>query len=78
MLDSRCPNVELHRQGRDNDRHLISTECQVQLLKKQLDENIDHDCTPFGVCGAYGAPFKITCVNMRHGGRKGNNIPPVE
>ncbi|KAK9358014.1 hypothetical protein V1504DRAFT_365678, partial [Lipomyces starkeyi] len=26
MLDSRCPNVELHRQGRDSDRHLISSE----------------------------------------------------
>ncbi|KAK9492622.1 hypothetical protein V1508DRAFT_323938, partial [Lipomyces doorenjongii] len=26
MLDSRCPNVELHRQGRDCDRHLISSE----------------------------------------------------
>ncbi|KAK9245763.1 hypothetical protein V1506DRAFT_521583 [Lipomyces tetrasporus] len=62
ILDSHCPNVELHRQGRDNDRHLISTERLVQLLKQQLDENIDHDCTPFGVCGAYGAPFKVTCV----------------
>ncbi|KAK9311311.1 hypothetical protein V1524DRAFT_387905, partial [Lipomyces starkeyi] len=26
ILDSRCPNVELHRQGRDTDRHLISSE----------------------------------------------------
>ncbi|KAK9390345.1 hypothetical protein V1515DRAFT_612850 [Lipomyces mesembrius] len=32
ILDSHCPNVELHRQGRDNDRHLISTERLVQLL----------------------------------------------
>ncbi|KAK9368215.1 hypothetical protein V1509DRAFT_624596 [Lipomyces kononenkoae] len=61
-LDSDCPNVELHRHGRDDDRHLISTERLVQLIKQQLDENIDHDCTPFGVCGAYGAPFKVTCV----------------
>ncbi|KAK9241777.1 hypothetical protein V1506DRAFT_549683 [Lipomyces tetrasporus] len=62
ILDSRCPNVELHRQGRDTDRHLISSERLVQLLKQQLDEDLDHNCTPFGACGAYGAPFKITCV----------------
>ncbi|KAK9387122.1 hypothetical protein V1515DRAFT_571036 [Lipomyces mesembrius] len=62
MLDSRCPNVELHRQGRDSDRHLISSERLVQLLKQQLDEDLDHNCTPFGACGAYGAPFKVTLV----------------
>ncbi|KAK9236709.1 hypothetical protein V1525DRAFT_195030 [Lipomyces kononenkoae] len=61
-LDCHCPNVELHRQGRDNDRHLISTEHLVQLLKEQLDETLDYNIRPFGVCGAYGAPFKITCV----------------
>ncbi|KAK9348128.1 hypothetical protein V1522DRAFT_426935 [Lipomyces starkeyi] len=62
MLDSRHPNVELHRQGRDSDRHLISSEHLVQLLKQQLDEDLGHNCTPFGACGAYGAPFKVTCV----------------
>ncbi|KAK9375330.1 uncharacterized protein V1513DRAFT_478907 [Lipomyces chichibuensis] len=61
MLDSQCPNVELHRQGRDSDRHLISSKRLVQLLKQQLDEDLDHNCTPFGACGAYGAPFKVTC-----------------
>ncbi|KAK9334349.1 hypothetical protein V1521DRAFT_375134, partial [Lipomyces starkeyi] len=25
-------------------------------------EDLDHNCTPFGTCGAYGAPFKVTCV----------------
>jgi serine/threonine protein kinase len=34
----------------------------VDLLKRQLDEDLDHNCTPFGNCGAYGAPFKITCA----------------
>lgn len=33
----------------------------MRLLKAQLDENIDR-CTPLGGCGAYGAPFKLTCV----------------
>lgn len=33
----------------------------MRLLKAQLDENIDR-CTPIGNCGAYGAPFKLTCA----------------
>ncbi|OJD21464.1 hypothetical protein ACJ73_07194 [Blastomyces percursus] len=28
----------------------------------QLDRDLDHNCTPFGTCGSYGAPFKITCA----------------
>ena len=63
MLDSHCPNVELHRQGQDGNRHLISTERLVQILKQQLDESLDHNCTPFAACGGYAAPFKITCTS---------------
>ncbi|KAK9364330.1 hypothetical protein V1509DRAFT_636732, partial [Lipomyces kononenkoae] len=62
ILDSHCPNVELHRQGRDSNRHLISSQGLVQLLKEQLDETLNYNIRPFGVCGSYGAPFKITCV----------------
>jgi hypothetical protein len=32
------------------------------MLKDQLDQDLDHNCTPFGDCGSYGAPFKITCA----------------
>ena len=31
-------------------------------MKKQLDKNIDRNCTPMGGCGASGAPFKVTCA----------------
>ncbi|KMO99937.1 hypothetical protein CISG_05236 [Coccidioides immitis RMSCC 3703] len=62
MLDGQCPNVELHRRGREGKHHLITADCLVQLLKEQLDENLDHKCTSFGDCGAFGAPFKITCA----------------
>lgn len=34
----------------------------MRLLKIQLGENRDKDCTPFGTCGSYGAPFKLTCT----------------
>lgn len=62
VLDDCCPNVNLHRQDRDDPRHPINAEDLVILLKRQLDENIDRNCTPFGICGAYGAPFKLTCA----------------
>lgn len=34
----------------------------MKLLKEQLDQDLDRNCAPFGACGSYGAPFKITCV----------------
>ena len=34
----------------------------VQMIKQQLDENLDRNCTPMGGCGLYGAPFKVTCA----------------
>jgi hypothetical protein len=61
-LDSSCPNVHLHRHGHQGNRHPIDNNALVQLLKDQLDQDLDHNCTPFGVCGSYGAPFRITCA----------------
>jgi hypothetical protein len=60
VLDDCCPNVMRHPRSKD-DHHPITSEDLVRLLKAQLDENIDR-CTPLGSCGAYGAPFKLTCV----------------
>lgn len=60
-LDVNCPNVSLHRHSQSSNRHPTNTKRLVELLKRQLDEDLDHNCTPFGNCGAYGAPFKITC-----------------
>lgn len=61
-LDNRCPNVTLHRQSENDLKHPINAEDLLRLLKVQLDENLDKDCTPFGTCGSYGAPFKLTCA----------------
>ncbi|KAL4736691.1 hypothetical protein BDV11DRAFT_207429 [Aspergillus similis] len=60
ILDDCCPNVMLHRQSSNDRQHPITSESLVDLLKAQLDENIDQ-CIPVGSCGAYGAPFKLTC-----------------
>ncbi|KAH1297213.1 hypothetical protein KXW28_009153 [Aspergillus fumigatus] len=64
MLDPDCPNTELHILGRDDDRHPIGAEDLVKKLKMQLDQDLDHNCTPIGPCGSYGAPFKITCATF--------------
>jgi hypothetical protein len=63
-LDPACPNTDLHILGRREDRHPISAADLVKKLKAQLDQDLDHDCTPMGpcgYCGSSGAPFKITC-----------------
>ncbi|KAJ5557939.1 hypothetical protein N7513_003525 [Penicillium frequentans] len=62
LLDELCPNVDSHRRGQDDlTEHPISAEELMISLKSQLDENIDR-CIPFGRCGSYGAPFKLTCT----------------
>ncbi|KAJ5337313.1 uncharacterized protein N7506_005335 [Penicillium brevicompactum] len=61
-LDERCPNVDHHRRGQtDPTQHPISAEDLMLSLKSQLDEDMDR-CIPFGDCGSYGAPFKLTCM----------------
>lgn len=36
----------------------------MKKLKTQLDQDLDHNCTPIGPCGSYGAPFKISCATF--------------
>ncbi|KHO00585.1 Lipopolysaccharide kinase [Metarhizium album ARSEF 1941] len=59
-LDEKCPNVELHRRDGEDTTHPTNAEHFVRSLKEQLDEDLDRNCTPFGHCGGYGAPFKLT------------------
>ncbi|EYE98977.1 uncharacterized protein EURHEDRAFT_383166 [Aspergillus ruber CBS 135680] len=62
LLDDACPNVMLHKQGGDGRRHAIDFTTLVQLVKRQLGDNIDRNCTPMGDCEAPGALFKLTCA----------------
>lgn len=59
-LDANSLNVCLHRHVQNGNQHPINAERLVELLKWQLDKDLDHNYTPFGNCGSYGAPFKIT------------------
>lgn len=61
-LDDDGPNVTLHRQDQDHPKHPINAEDLVLFLKIQLGKDLDRNCTPFGTCGSYGAPFKLTCT----------------
>ena len=63
LLDDNCPNVDLHRKSRNDERHPITAEALVQQLNQQLNKDLDHYCTPLGGCGPWtsGAPFKIVC-----------------
>ncbi|CAG7973724.1 unnamed protein product [Penicillium nalgiovense] len=61
-LDDDGPNVTLHRQDQDHPKHPINAEGLVLFLKIQLGKDLDRNCTPFGTCGSYGAPFKLTCT----------------
>ena len=61
VLDDSCPNVLMHRQSSHSPNHPINSEGLVSLLKTQLDEDIDR-CLPLGICGGYGALFKLTCA----------------
>ncbi|KAL6234793.1 hypothetical protein BDW75DRAFT_211492 [Aspergillus navahoensis] len=63
-LDPKCPNTELHMLGGRADRHPIGAADLVKKLKVQLDQDLDHNCTPTGPCGSSGAPFKITCATF--------------
>lgn len=58
-LDERCPNVDLHRQNQNSSEHLINAKQLVSLLKQQLDEDLDHNITPYHY-GEYATMLKIT------------------
>ncbi|CAG8882129.1 unnamed protein product [Penicillium nalgiovense] len=47
-LDPECPNTELHMLGGRVDRHPIGAADLVKRLKMQLDQDLDHNCTPIG------------------------------
>ncbi|KAJ6041277.1 uncharacterized protein N7446_010834 [Penicillium canescens] len=47
-LDPKCPNSELHMLGGRADRHPIGATDLVKKLKVQLDQDLDHNCTPIG------------------------------
>ena len=46
--------MEFHQSGDHGHRHPTNMEELVQMIKQQLDKNLDRNCTPMGGCGSYG------------------------
>ncbi|OCL01491.1 hypothetical protein AOQ84DRAFT_434837 [Glonium stellatum] len=55
LLDKMCPNVRDH--GRNH--HQIGQPTFLNLIRRQLSNDLDTDCEPVGVHGARGALFKV-------------------
>ncbi|EED22524.1 conserved hypothetical protein [Talaromyces stipitatus ATCC 10500] len=60
-LDENCPNVDRHRNA-NSKHHQIHVSDFLRLLKWQLDNDLDHYCTPCGESGIRGFPFKISLM----------------
>ncbi|KAL9062711.1 MAG: hypothetical protein Q9161_009755 [Pseudevernia consocians] len=61
-LDPQCPNRGLHPSTK-RLRHTIDAPTLRDLLRNQLDTDMDHNCTPLDIQGARGALFKLTLAS---------------
>ena len=59
-LDSKCPNMSLHRKHSSDGRHPLSRLDLVKLVSNQLNKDPDHCCRPLGEGGLHGFIFAIT------------------
>jgi hypothetical protein len=59
-VDPLCPNAKLHISGSETDKHPVDAATLVQMLKEQLDKDLDHNFTPMGFRGSFSAAFKVT------------------
>lgn len=69
LLDTNCPNVDLHRVREDDIRHPFTAKDFTRQLNDQVNQQTDVNCTPYGACrdcGASGAPFKVTRARYRY------------
>ncbi|CAG9946282.1 unnamed protein product [Clonostachys rosea f. rosea IK726] len=68
FLDSKCPNVALHRKScahvhaHSRARHPVSHAEWLELLWKQLEQSLDDGIEPLGLGGARGVLFKVTLL----------------
>lgn len=60
-LDKNCPNASLH--ARHGQKHAVDQSKFLNLVQKQLAEDLDHNCEPLGLQGARGALFQITLTS---------------
>ncbi|KAJ0418423.1 hypothetical protein BJY00DRAFT_324907 [Aspergillus carlsbadensis] len=56
-IDPLCPNTKLHVSGRHSNQHPVNAGTFVQMLKEQLDKDLDHN---FTLIGFYGVTYRYT------------------
>ncbi|KAL2846713.1 hypothetical protein BJY01DRAFT_234511 [Aspergillus pseudoustus] len=66
IIDPLCPNANLHISNRQSDQHLVNAGTLVQMLKEQLNKDLDHNFTPIGLHGSFSALFKVTSITYRY------------
>ncbi|KAK9478419.1 hypothetical protein V1514DRAFT_342872 [Lipomyces japonicus] len=69
VLDEHCPNVKLRRQGGNGIRHGINASEMLEILKSQLDNDIDIDidsCEVLSGFGSFEVLFKLTCAEYKY------------
>lgn len=65
LMDAECPNQDIHPQkdGSPTGMHTLDLKSMQALLRDQLAESMDVDCTPMRRQGARGAMFKLTLTS---------------
>lgn len=67
LLDSKCPNVTLHKQSSMVDdyahiRHPVQHDEWLRLLSRQLAQSLDHGVIKLEIQGARGVLFQVTML----------------
>lgn len=63
LLDEACPNVDLHRSGKDLHVHAVDHATWLDLLRAQFERTLDDGIEPLGKYGARGIIFKVTLLS---------------
>ncbi len=72
LLDEMCPNVRDHGEG----RHQIDRPTFLDLMRRQLSQNLDTDCKPVGLRGSRGVLFKVRLTS--HGYTVAAKCTPID
>ncbi|KAI9836284.1 MAG: hypothetical protein M1819_001621 [Sarea resinae] len=62
-LDPSCPNFSEHQKDECADKHSLDIKTFLNLVLKQLDEDMDNNIKPLGLQGSRGALFKVTLIS---------------
>ncbi|KAI4120290.1 MAG: hypothetical protein LQ338_007120 [Usnochroma carphineum] len=62
-MDKTCPNIKLHPRSTKADTHVLTAPKLCEMLRHQLNENMDNDCVDLRLYGARGMLFQLTLTS---------------